>query len=286
MNLDSRLFSFENMFEDFELHLGIGDVFQVAEVSLEKGKEYFEHEQICDEITYAVSGQAEIYSNEDCQLLSAGQIHFIRKGINHRIVASPKQNFRYVCIAFLPNMSNPDVASFLETLGEKTHFVVNDNGYVKRLSELTMREFYNWDENSDEMVNKFISQILVVINRILNNRAESSYSRKGNKNSSHSMYEVLRYIDREYLQINSVKDISDTLSYSEYYLSHLFKEKMGITMKEYLNRKKIAHAMELLEQCDLTIEQISDHLKFTSPRVFRRVFKQYTGSTPSSYRDR
>ena len=286
MKRESWLFIFESMFENFDLHLDVGDVFQVAEFSLEKGNEYFEHEQLCDEITYVVSGYGQVSSDGECQPLSPGQIHFIRKGCAHRIAATPESNFRCICIAFIPNRENADVATFLEAVGERTHFIIDDNGYVKRLGELTVREFYNRDKYSDDMVNKLIAQILVAMSRILSNSAEISYSRKGEKNSSHSMYEVLRYIDREYLQIDSVKEVSSVLSYSEYYLSHLFKEKMGITMKEYINRKKIAHAMELLEQCDLTVEQISDHLKYTSPRVFRRVFKQYTGSTPSSYRDK
>jgi len=284
MNIDNRLFNFENVFENFELHLGIGDIFQVAEVALEKGREYFDHKQLCDEITYVVSGKAEIFSGEDCALLSPGQIHFIRKDVNHRIVATPEENFRYICIAFLPNLSHPSVAAFYEAVANRTHIEINDHGYAKRLAELTVREFYNWDEYSMEMIDHFIAQILISMTRTLGDKSSASYSRSGQKNSSQAMYEVLRYLDREYLQIDSIRQVSDALSYSEYYLSHLFKEKMGITMKEYLNRKKISHATELLEQCDLTVEQISDHLKFASPRVFRRVFKQYTGSTPSAYR--
>jgi len=278
------LFSFENMFHDFELHLDVGDLFQVAEVSLEKGSEFFEHKQLCDEITYAVSGEARIYSDNDCELLSAGQIHYIRKGVSHRIVVEPENNFRYVCVGFLPNTENADVAAFIRSSGEKNHFVISDNGYVKRLSELMVREFYNCDEQTADMVDRFIAQILIVMTRILNNKSESFYSRESKKSASHALYKVLRYMDSEYLQIESISQIAESLSYSEYYLSHLFREKMGITMKEYLNRKKIAHAIELLEQCDLTIEQISDHLKFASPRVFRRVFKQYAGCAPSQYR--
>lgn len=284
MNADVRVFNFESSFSESELTLDIGDINQIAEVSLEKGLEWFEHNQICDEFTYVLSGQAEIYSNGDCQLLSAGQIHFIRKGVNHRLVATPEQNFRYICIAFHPNPENADVKAFMDTVGDKTHFVVNDSGYIKPLCELTVREFYRWDEHSADMVNKALSQILILIRRCLNND-EFSYSSKSKKNSSVAMYEVLRYIDVNYLQISSVLEIANALSYSEYYLPHLFKEKIGFTMKEYINRKKITHAMELLRQCDLTVEQIANHLNFESARAFRRVFKQYAGCTPSAYRE-
>ena len=281
---DVRVFNFESTFSESELLLDIGDINQVAEVSLEKGHEWFEHNQVCDEFTYVLSGSADIYSNGECQTLTAGNIHFIRKGINHRLVAKPDKNFRYICIAFYPNPEHPDAKSFMEAVGKRTHFVINDSGFIKPLCELVVREFYSWDEDSPEIVNRTLSSLLVLVRRALYN-TEVSYSKKSKKNSSVAMYEVLRYIDVNYLQITSVAEISEALCYSEYYLPHLFKKQNGFTMKEYINRKKVARAMELLSQCDLTVEQIANHLNFESARAFRRVFKQYTGSTPIMFRE-
>lgn len=286
MTTNEPLFEFESLFKNFELHLGVGDIFQIAEVTLAKGCVHFEHPQKCDEITYVVSGDAVIYSNGVAEPVTAGSIHFIRKDVRHKIAVSPDQNHRYICIAFLPNLQNEAVAPFLEAVGDRSHFVINDNGYVKALSDLIMRELYNHDEHSYALIDRFIASILLAMRRTLIDRCESPYTRKEQKGASRIIYDVIKYIDREFLRIKCVKGVAAKLSYSEYYLSHLFKEKMGMTMKEYLDRRKIAYATDLLSQYDLTVEQISEHLNFSSTRVFQSVFKKYMGCSPSAYRNK
>ena len=85
--------------------------------------------------------------------------------------------------------------------------------------------------------------------------------------------------------IKNVKSVSEELSYSEYYISHLFKKKMGITAKEYITKKKIFHACELLKTSPLGIEEISEHLNFASSHSFRRAFKSVTGISPREYKN-
>ena len=286
MKSNEALFLFERVFQNFELHLDVGDIFQIAEVTLGKGSEHFEHPQICEEITYVVSGDAVIYSNGVAEPVTAGSIHFIRKDIRHKIVVNPDQNHRYICIAFRPNYQNETVASFFHAVRSRTHFVLEDNGYVKALSDLIIRELYNHDDHSYALMDKFISSILLAMYRTLNNKQEAQYSRKEQQGAPRLIYDAIKYIDREFLRIKCVKEVAIKLSYSEYYLSHLFKEKMGMTMKEYLDRRKIAYAADLLNQYDLTVEQISEHLNFSSTRVFQSVFKKYMGCSPSAHRNR
>ncbi len=284
MEYNDRLFAFENMFGKGQLKIGIGEIFQASELSVIRGGEIRLHTQKCDEITYAISGSAEFTSGNNKHQVKAGQIHFIKSGLTHRIEASPEENFRYICIGFLPDMSAKASLAFYDAVGDSDYIVANDNGSIKVLSEFLIREFYNQDDHSAEMINSYISQIFVNIARILSTQ-EDVYTRNHSKKSgNYAMYKMLRYVDREYLQITSVSEISKALSYSEYYLSHLFKEKMGVTLKEYLTKKKIAYAAELLRTSDITVEQITDHLNFSCPRTFRRAFKQHTGMTPTEYK--
>ena len=134
------------------------------------------------------------------------------------------------------------------------------------------------------MINFYMSQILITIARLLGD-THSVKVQKGNESFCNpTIYKTLRYIDREYLNLKTVGQISHFLSYSEYYLSHLFKEKMGITIKQYLTKKKIAHSCELLKTTDLSIEQISEKLMFSSSHSFRRQFKELTGMSPNEYK--
>ena len=95
----------------------------------------------------------------------------------------------------------------------------------------------------------------------------------------------MRYIDREYIHLTSVQEIINALSYRSSYLSHIFKEKLGISLKGYLMQKKIAHAVDLLKTSRLNIEEIASYLNFASAHSFRRAFKLCTGKTPSQIKN-
>lgn len=284
MEYNDRLFAFENMFGSGQMKTDVGEIYQVSELSVIRGGEISLHTQHCDEITYAISGSADFVSGNERIRVDAGKIHFIRKGQQHKIEALQDENFRYICIGFEPASDNKDTRAFYDACNGCDYFVTKDNGTIKTLSEFLIREFYNSDDYSGEMINRYMSQILITLTRILSDK-EDVYSKNHSKKSgNYAMYRMLRYVDREYLQITSVRHISQALSYSEYYLSHLFKEKMGVTLKEYLVKKKIAYAAEILRTSELTVEQITDQLNFSCPRTFRRAFKQYTGMTPTEYK--
>lgn len=284
MDFTDRLFAFENMFHSGQMKIGIGEIYQVSELSVIRGGEISLHSQPCDEITYAISGSADFISGDERLKVKAGQIHFIKQGFLHKIEASQDENFRYICIGYIPNPENSAVKAFHNERKSKEYFVINDNGIVKNLSELVIREFYNYDDFSSEMINYYISQMLITLTRFLSDKNYVYDINHSKKSGNYAMYRMLRYIDREYMQIESVKEISTALSYSEYYLSHLFREKMGVTIKEYITKKKILYATELLRTSELTVEQIAEQLKFSCAYTFRRAFKKYTGCTPCEYR--
>lgn len=284
MDYSNRIFDFENIYENELLDLRVGGIYQVAELAVIRNGEIARHIQRHDEITYVVSGSAKIVSGENVFDVKAGQIHFIRSGLSHEIHVSDEGNFRYICIAFIPNMDNPSVRALYDECGGVESFVIDDNGSVKTLAEFLIREFYNYDNYSNMMIDQYISQILTTMGRILSDKDYVHNIKHNIKNKNYAMYRMIRYIDREYLRIKSIKDISSHLSYSEYYLSHLFKEKMGITIKEYLNKKKISYAAQMLHSSELTVEQIAEHLGFPSAFSFRRIFKKHVGVTPSEYK--
>ena len=263
----------------------MGRVFQVSELSVIRGGEIARHNQVCDEMTYVISGSGKFYCDENCKEVRAGQIHFIRRGNNHRIIVSNEENLRYICIGIQYDEKLESVKGLYKAIGDKKDIVFDDTGTIKGLSEYLIREFYSHDDKTDDMINSYIYQITVTLARIISGDVITYGNNKGEKSASYAMYLALRFLDREYLQIKSVGEIAEKLSYSEYYLSHLFKNKMGITIKEYLTNKKLSYAVELLTTTDMPIEKISESLGFSSAHSFRRMFKKYTGLSPSEYRE-
>ncbi len=284
MYFNQNVFEYSKIFSDGEKKLPFGRLHQVTEVSVIKNGEVVEHIQRCDEITYVVSGKATVfYDNSTCDLTS-GKIHFIKKGKPHKIEVGPEENFRYICIGFIPDSGYEISKMFLDATASYNQLELIDNGNVRILTELLMNEIYGKDDLSDTMINLYISQILISIIRSINSCGEKN-DKESVSSTSSTIYSVLRYVDREYINLKSVREISKTLSYNECYLSHLFKEKTGITIKEYLLKKKIIKASELLEDENITISQISDYLNFASLHTFSQAFKRFFGVSPREFRE-
>lgn len=95
----------------------------------------------------------------------------------------------------------------------------------------------------------------------------------------------IRYIDENYQRMEfSVTDVADYLRYSASYLNKIFNEHAGVSVHEFINRKRIGKARELLGQSDLLINDIAGLAGFSSSNYFYYVFKKELGMTPSAYR--
>jgi len=284
MEINCKLFSNEHEFERGQLKTEVAEILQMSELSVVKCGEIPEHIQSCDEITYVVSGKGLVYSGEHVREMTAGQIHFIREGQYHKIVADANHNFRYFCIGFIPNTEHKNIQVFLNAVKDMDFFFMEDEGNIKKLFEMLLNEFYMRDEESNLMISLYLSQMLILLYRILTGKAKEKLSKINRSASNYIIYQALKYIDKEYLKITSVKQVAETLSYSEYHLSHIFKEKMDITIKDYIMQKKMITATELLENSNMSISEIAEQLHFSSLHSFGVAFKRYIGMSASEFR--
>ena len=69
------------------------------------------------------------------------------------------------------------------------------------------------------------------------------------------------------------------------YLSTLFKKETGQTLTEYVNRKRIDHAIFLLNSTSMQVQAIAQHCGISDVNYFTKTFKKYIGKTPREYRE-
>lgn len=69
------------------------------------------------------------------------------------------------------------------------------------------------------------------------------------------------------------------------YLSKLFRKRENMTISEYITRKRILLAKQLLENTDLPIANISQRVGFVDASYFIKTFKKQEGITPQQYRE-
>lgn len=92
-----------------------------------------------------------------------------------------------------------------------------------------------------------------------------------------------------YVKANIGKNITRTevagqVYLHEEYLSRVFKQQTGYSIKSYILSEKINAAKRMLEQTGLSISIISSKVGFDNFSHFSRIFKKYTGCSPQEYR--
>ncbi len=96
--------------------------------------------------------------------------------------------------------------------------------------------------------------------------------------------QMLQIIFQQYDQKIVMRDVVQKLNYSETYLNRKFKETVGTTFNEYLNRYRIQKSIELLVNTkDLSIQEIAWKCGISDYKYFGSVFKKYIGCSPKEY---
>ena len=92
-----------------------------------------------------------------------------------------------------------------------------------------------------------------------------------------------RHSDSEYASI-TLEGLGKQLNFNKNYLSNLLKQETGLTFKEWVTKRRLQKAYDLLIGTDKPIEKIVAELGITSPSYFFKIFKQEYGETPNHIR--
>jgi two-component system response regulator YesN len=96
--------------------------------------------------------------------------------------------------------------------------------------------------------------------------------------------QVIRYVDKHYMDDISICQIAADLDVSAAYLSSSFHKKTGVPYVKYLTRIRMYKAKELLLETNLQVKQIAEQVGYYSTRHFTKLFTEAFGSYPSDYR--
>ncbi|MEK4036790.1 response regulator [Paenibacillus sp. FSL L8-0493] len=96
--------------------------------------------------------------------------------------------------------------------------------------------------------------------------------------------EALQYLDEHLHESISMRDIADQLHMNASYFSVLFKEQTGLTYSEYVTRRRIQRAKELLVSTRLSIAEIAEQVGYQTAKYFVKVFRALENVSPGQYR--
>ncbi len=104
------------------------------------------------------------------------------------------------------------------------------------------------------------------------------------KSLSPPIKQIILHIEHDLTADLSLKKFAEMLSINPSYLSSLFKRETGLTLTEYVTKKRMEHATELLKDTKLQIQTVAQQCGILDVNYFTKAFKKLTGKTPSEYR--
>lgn len=131
---------------------------------------------------------------------------------------------------------------------------------------------------------KTISDLMQVNITMYDDFIQRVHKIKQAKHISLAVHSCCNYIDLHLGEKLSLKTISSDTGYDEYYIAQKFKKEMGITVSQYIKKKRVERAKILLKSTSKSIQEICEELGFSNSSHFADAFRAITGVSPSEYR--
>lgn len=98
--------------------------------------------------------------------------------------------------------------------------------------------------------------------------------------------QVTRFIEDNLNADLNGTNLAKVAGVSPFHFARVFRRETGSSLHQYVINRRIAKAMELLEQGDKTLNQVAFASGFGSQSHMTHVFSRLVGITPGKYRDR
>lgn len=95
---------------------------------------------------------------------------------------------------------------------------------------------------------------------------------------------VKRYIEEHIRERIYVEDLARLVHVNDQHLMRIFKRETGQSIMDYISEQRVLLAGNLLKNTDHSVNFIADCVGCENYSYFTKLFKRYTGLTPSEYR--
>lgn len=187
------------------------------------------------------------------------------------------------------------VRDYLVRLDEKKQ---NDAAHMQALHHDVMQVFYSFINGNQVQVAQLFQDAVF---RQLNEAAEFSsknmlkyvtylYDRSFDRitalqQSDSLIGQVKDYIHAHLTENIKREEIAAAVFVTPNYLSNVFREEIGTSLREYINQARVEEAKKLLATTSKSITEIALIVGFENIPYFSTIFKKYCGSTPAAWRN-
>ena len=142
-----------------------------------------------------------------------------------------------------------------------------------------LEEFHSNRYGRNAAVYLALNDLLLYMNRIIYEREHPVVSGSGDL-----MQEITLFIDEHLTEDLSLDVLANHVCLSKYYIAHYFKDSLGISIHQYITKKRLQSCSEAIA-AGSDITRTFDEYGFRDYSSFYRMFRKEYGMSPREYQE-
>ncbi|UVC08013.1 helix-turn-helix domain-containing protein [Rhizobium sp. TH2] len=234
------------------------------------------------QVTFWTKGRGRYFLEESVLDFSSPAISFVPSGVVHGFEVEPAKTDAIV--VSIADSALPPIQT-LSLLPLDLPVIVTeapDNPLWFRISDIMNRmadEYREGRPGMEKMLASLAAATLTDIARLAHERP--SVSRSGRLALS---TELRRLVDRHFRENWAIQAYVDTLGTTPHLLAKACREAFGLSVKEFINERRLLEAKRLLLFTVRSVEDIAYEIGLKDAAYFSRFFKHHVDRPPSEWR--
>ncbi len=149
----------------------------------------------------------------------------------------------------------------------------------KRIEQLTACRTI---EDMQEKMTEFVKTVCEYTSL----RRQQNLQASRDQEVNHLVAQVIDFIHDNYTDSNlNISMLGQHFGMKPTYLSKMFKDQTGEGLLDYINKRRVEKAKQLIGERSLQVSEVTGCVGFNDVNVFIRTFKKYEGITPGKFKD-
>jgi AraC family transcriptional regulator, arabinose operon regulatory protein len=238
------------------------------------------HSHVQYEMTLVRSGACHISLGHDLRLMQSGDVIFIPSRVAHGHEPYLNHEVELLVVQF-PHLN----AELVQELINATplglyHLSELEKSRFMSLCYQMQREIAGGLAHATHVCRAYIEQMAVLLLR-----SQTSGENKSLTFEQQTAIETaLQWMHDHAHKPLTISDVATYIGFSTAHFRALFRQAVGVSPKQYLTALRLQASKCLLMHAERTVTEVAQLAGFNSPQEFSKVFRHFTGLTPSEWK--